>query len=131
MEDRSEGSLGSYYSYELYSHQLIQITSSEAIILEEKYNDFPRRCYHIYEDNGIDMREYHVDTHPFLRDMIKPGIHQYSGNLGVSLEKVSRPIMIIGQEKSTFQQFVFSNKYRKCPQGRNLVQPRGAGDILM
>ena len=56
------------------------------------------------------MREYHIDSRPILQDYITPGMHQYGGNLSVRKENEKRPIMLIGQDESTYHQFVFSSK---------------------
>ncbi len=47
------------------------------------------------------MRKYHIDMHPALINLIKPELHQYSGNLSVRLDKDVQPIMPIGQDVST------------------------------
>ena len=107
IEDRNERFLGSYYAYELRCHRWIQMTSTLAIDIEKKNKDFPLRCYHSYSLDGNEMREYHIDTHPLLRELIDPGMHQYGGNLSVCLEEGTRPIMFIGQDESTFHQFIF------------------------
>ena len=39
--------------------------------------------------------------------------------------------MSIDQDESTYHQFVFSSKYWKAPLGRNFIQPKGSGEILM
>ena len=39
--------------------------------------------------------------------------------------------MLIGQDESTYHQFVFSSKQWKGPSGRNFILPKGDGEILM
>ena len=42
-----------------------------------------------------------------------------------------RPLMLIGQDESTYHQYVFSNKHWKGPTGLNFILPKSSGDILM
>ena len=58
-------------------------------------------------------------------------MHQYSGNLSVWVPKDSRSIVLIGQDESTYHQYIFSSEQWKGPAGRNFIQPKGVEKILM
>ena len=83
------------------------MTSEQAIEIEKNNSDFPLRYYLCYELEGGEIREYHIDKHPVMQELIQPGMHNYGGIFSVRLEEVTRPIMLIGQDESTFHQFIF------------------------
>ena len=72
----------------------------EKIKLEKEHMDLPHNCYHEFSCNEIDMREYHIDTHPILKELTPPGMHQYGVNISVCFDQNTRPLMMIGQYKS-------------------------------
>ena len=39
--------------------------------------------------------------------------------------------MLIGQDESTYHQYIFSKKHWKGPTGLNFILPKGEGEILM
>ena len=131
VDDRNGRFLGKYYDYELSTHRWIQVTEETSNKLETLHNDFPKNCYHSYKNNNINMREYHIDTHPILQNYITPVMQTYGGNLSVRKETGQRQIMLIGQDESTYHQYVFSSKQWKGPSGRSFIQPKGDGEILM
>jgi hypothetical protein len=61
------------------------------------------------------MREYHVDMHKTFYDYVSDTNKQYGGNLSIRLPVGVRPVLMIGQDESTFHQFVFSKKQGKGP----------------
>ena len=83
--------------------------------------------------NGISeqYREYHIDTHPVLLNYVDIGNRKYGGNLSVRRDKARLPLMIIGQDESTFHQYIFANKSWKSSSGTNQIMPKSIGDILM
>ena len=131
VKDREERFLGTYYNYEIRSYRWIQITDEVAVKLEEEHTDFPKSCYYQYSVDGRMMREYHIDTHDSLSKYINSSNEQYGGNLSTRLEIGAKPLMLIGQDESTYHQFVFSKRHWKPKSGMNFILPKSTGEILM
>ena len=53
------------------------------------------------------------------------------GCLSVRFPAAEKPIMLIGQDESTFHQLVFSRRGWKTPMGHSFIQPKGDGEMLM
>ena len=102
-----------------------------AKVLEIEHIDFPTNCYHEYSSNGKNFREYHIDCHDSLLRYVDENKKQYGGNLSVRRDGNKRPIMMIGQDESTYHQYIFSNRYWKGPNGSNFIVPKSSGDIVM
>ena len=47
------------------------------------------------------------------------------------MDRNKKPIMIVGQDESTYHQFFFSKKQWKGPKGRQMIMPKGDGEMLM
>jgi hypothetical protein len=77
------------------------------------------------------MREYRLDTHKAFYDYMTANNKQYGGDLSVGLCVGECPIMLVGQDKSTFHQFVFSKKQWKGPNGKAFIMPKSEGEIYM
>lgn len=56
------------------------------------------------------MREYYVDTHPTLLDHISGDDKNYRGNLSVRQRQDEIPLLMIGQDASTFHHFQLSKR---------------------
>ena len=104
------------------------------IELELQDPNFPRNCYCKYTyDRGataVSFRNYHIDMHPCLAEFVEDAYKLYGGNLSVKFDKTKR-LMSIGQDESTYHQFIFSKKYWKVPTGLNFISPKGEGGILI
>ena len=81
--------------------------------LEEENSNFPLNCHYLYvnAENG-NMREYHVDTHEELLKHISDSTAEFGGNLSVRING-RRPVLLVGQDESTFHQYTFSKKVGK------------------
>jgi hypothetical protein len=64
------------------------------------------------------MREYHVDMHKTFCDYMSHGNKKYGGDLSGRLPVGVRPVLMVGQDESTFHQFIFSKKQWKGPNGK-------------
>ena len=51
--------------------------------------------------------------------------------MSVRFDKTKKPLMLIGQDESTYHQYIFSKKHWKGPTGLNFILPKGEGEILM
>ena len=86
----------------------MQLKEAEALILEKINNNFPKNCYYLYVTNeNENMREYHVDTYNKLLSFVSDDTEEFGGNLSVRLNG-RRPVLLVGQDESTFHQYTFS-----------------------
>ena len=85
----------------------MQIEESLALDLEGEHMDFPRTGFYSYNLNETLYREYHVDSHVSLSQYICDSSVVYGGNLSVRKNDNDRPIMLIGQDESTYNQYAF------------------------
>ena len=53
------------------------------------------------------------------------------GDLSARRGKTKKPLLIFGQDESTFHQYCFSKNYWKSPDGKSFIQPKGTGEIVM
>ena len=105
LYDREERSLPKYFKYELRTYRWVQLKEEKAIELENSVQ-LPKAFY-AYEREGEAMREYHVDTHKDLINFVHSKC--YSGDLSVRIG-INRPVLLVGQDETTFHQLSFSNQ---------------------
>ena len=86
------------------------------------------KAFSAYEREGEAMREYHVDTHKDLINFVHSKC--YGGDLSVRIG-VNRPVLLVGQDETTFHQLSFSKKQWKCPKGKCFLLPKTEGEIYM
>jgi hypothetical protein len=55
----------------------------------------------------------------------------FGGNLSVRFPQGKQPLIIVGQDEMITYQFLFSAKSWKCPQGEELILPKGEGEGIM
>ena len=72
--------------------------------------------------NEKKMREYHVDTHECFSAASK-----YEKNLSIQQNPSTRPIMMVGQDKSVFKQYSFGHKCWVGPGGETQLLPKSDG----
>jgi hypothetical protein len=73
---------------------------------------------------GARMREHHVDMHKAFCAFVSDNNKQFGGNLSIRLPAGVRPILMIGQDESTFHQYVFSKQQWKGPNGKAFLMPK-------
>ena len=76
------------------------------------------------------MREYHIDTHNYLQQFLSTPLEKTFGGRK-SVRHTGKPLMIVGQDESTYHQYVFSKKNWKTPTGRSQLVPKGVGEMYM
>ena len=131
VDDRNNRFLEEYFDLELKTYRWVQVIEATAITLELEHDDFPSKVYYEYSVGDDTYREYHIDTHNSLVEFILPENVKYGGNLSHRLPVGSRPIMILGQDESTFNQLIFSSRYWQGPKGMSFITPKSTGEILM
>ena len=129
--DRNERFLLDYFKKERYTMRWVQITELKGKELENEIENFPKNCYHNYKDleMNISMREYHIDTSKILENYIPNADKKYGGSK--SVRYTGRPLMMIGQDESTYHQYIFSNKSWKSPSGAAPLLPKSVGEMYM
>ena len=131
VADRNDRFLLEYFRLEKCAHRWAQLKEVEAVYLENNSNNYPKHCYYSYiSDEGISMREYHIDTHKALFAFVSDSTSHFGGNLSVRIDG-RRPVLLVGQDESTFHQYTFSKKSWKGPNGSNFLIPKSEGDIYM
>ena len=130
---RNENFLLQYFKYEQRCYRWVQLTDENIENIMKDYEDFPKNACYDYVDttSNLQMHEYHIDTHPCLNNYIATDNLKYGGNLSVRKDDNEKPLMLIGQDESTYHQFTFSKKQWKGPQGHHMIQPKGEGEMLM
>ena len=135
VKDRDKRFLNSYFKAEIRAHRWVQIDNKTAEELKKSNVDFLIDCCYIYDGqmNGlaVSMREYHVDTHKCLVPYIKQENVEMGGNLSVRIGLDERPSIMLGQDESTFHQFVFSKKNWKGSTGKSILLPKSRGESVM
>ena len=108
VHDRDNQFLKEYFFHGLKTYRWLQVESSVATDLENQHIDFPRNCSYIYTKNGKEFREYHIDMHYSLENYVSVKNQKYGGNLSVRFPTGARPLLLIGQDESTYHQYIFS-----------------------
>ena len=128
IEDRDFRFLNRYFEYELRCHRWVHIKRTDAVLLGKDNPSFAVDACYRFKIDDIDYNEYHMDTHICLQfDDHKPFDYKISIRKPAHL----KPLIIFGQDESTYHQFVFSNKNWKSDTGASQIQPKGLGEILM
>jgi hypothetical protein len=75
------------------------------------------------------MVEFYVDNHSFLHSIAnKMGYSLMGGNLSVRKPELpSKPVIIFGQDKCVFNQFLLGNRQRLGPEGQRELLPKTDG----
>jgi hypothetical protein len=79
----------------------------------------------------IEMREYHIDSHPVFETYVLEENQKFGGNLSVRKLAHECPVLIIGQDKSIYRQFIFSKKGWVGANGQQQLRPKDDGHGLM
>ena len=77
------------------------------------------------------MREYHIDTHAILNSFLSVSDSKYGGSTSVRKPDNVRPLMMVGQDESTYHQYLFGKKSWTGIEGYNFKLPKGVGEIMM
>ena len=127
-EDRNNRFLIAYFSAERQKHRWVHLPEAKAIQLEAADKRFPKNCYYQYDNEGGEkMREYHVDTDRVLINYITDNAKRMGGSLSIR----NRPLILVGQDKSTYHQFLFTKKQWKGIEGHHFLLPKSTGKMLM
>jgi hypothetical protein len=134
MKDRNKRFLVEYYKLERRAHRWVQLTEEKANELEGTLSKPPLQqnvSYNYTTPDGVQMREYHLDTHKTFGDFVSANNKQFGGDLSIRLRAGERPVLLVSQDESTFHQFIFSKKQWKGPNGKSFLMPKSEGEIYM
>ena len=69
-----------------------------------------------------------MDTHHSFLDQ---GQYPFGYKCSIRKPPDQRPVILIGQDESTFHQYIFSNRNWVNNKGSSPILPKGFGDMLM
>jgi hypothetical protein len=117
-------------------HRWIQVTKETAEgwrrekTKPSQFNLNAKGNAYLSEDN-IEMVEFHVDDHDFLHDVANEmGYGAMGGNLSVR-KPSNKPLMILGQDNSIFNQYLLGNRQWVGPDAQRALLPKTDGLSLM
>ena len=133
VKDRNNRFLVEYFIAERRSHRWVQINETTAKNLEQNETNFPKNCFHQYLGDGGEytMHEYHIDTHKCLFQFVPDCDKIFGASLSIRKDQNVRPLILIGQDESTYHRFIFAKKQWKGPLGQHQLLPKSEGEILM
>ena len=131
-----------YLKLERRAHRWVLVKHSEldALIIEEKVVPHIRKfgtdvtetlCARSLLESQPDEKtyEFHVDTSehfiPFVTNQ------EFRGDLSCRMMCVERPVLIIGQDESAFEQNLYASGTWVDSDGKGAIRPKGAGYGLM
>ena len=112
-----------YFQYEKNTYRLVHLKEIDAIHMEkDNDNKLLENTFVEFIYDNQKMREYHVDTLPAFTT------EKYTKVLSVKRDaSLTRPLMIIGQDKTVFKQYSFSRKCWVGPGGETHLLPKSDG----
>ena len=132
---RNDVFLNEYFESELRCYRWVTVTKTTEIQFKEDIEDVPTNCSFDYtslvDGEDIEYREYHSDSHPVLIKYVSIEGKKYGGDLSERRDKTLPPLMILGQDESTFHQYIFAKRSWKNISGYNQIVPKSVGDLLM
>ena len=85
---------------------------------------------YIYQNNRDETYiEFHIDNHPMFTGL--GSVHPFGGNLSVRKLPSELPLIIWGQDKCIFRQFIFRNMTWTGPKGETPLMPKTEGQGIM
>eukprot|EP00978_Attheya_sp_CCMP212_P032127 scaffold123909_cov56-Attheya_sp.AAC.1 len=124
-----------YFGLEIRTYRFVQLTEEAALDLEQLEKNpleqgLARREW--TAEDGIQMREYHIDCHPRLLHFVSEQNRTiHGGDLSVYLPEGVRPLLICGQDESVYYQYLFSSRAWHSHQGETTLVPKSLGNTLM
>ena len=119
------------------THRWIQISRSKLeSILRNPTDENEKKLYefspfdHGYaytNEDGEEMREYHVDDNPYFMDLGNAAPNGYGGNLSVRMKPCEKPALIWGQDETVMHQNRFSHKQWATPEGEVAITQKSDG----
>ena len=78
------------------------------------------------------MAEFHVNDYEFLHSVANEmGFGAFRGNLSVCKHPGTKPLMIVGQDESVFNQFLLKARQWVRPDGWRALLPKADGLSLL
>ena len=103
-----------YFQHELQSHYWYQLPEEERMRLVEK-DELDKNSGYKYTIDDKIMYEYHVDDHNTFQEKCK--YLPFGGNLSLQMSDNQTPVMIFGQDKCIFCQYLILKGMWTCPDG--------------
>ena len=117
---------------ERQTYHWVHTESTIAMKFEEAGKMFPKKCSYDYTvgDSSVKYRECYIDTYRSLGKFIVDGNKAYGGNLSIRFVKKKRQLIMLGQDESTYHQYIFSKKQWIFPTGQKNIMPKGVSETL-
>jgi len=84
--------------------------------------------FHYKTKDGVDMVEYHIDSHSLFQDRM--AATEFGGNLSVRLKKGEWPLVSFGHDECIFKQYLLTKKWT-LPSGEKKPVPKDEGMGVM
>ena len=112
---------------EPYCKRWVQVSKSEA----ETIKDLDIELGHHYFDiiNNKEMIEFHIDY--WERNKAPPSPTPVTPSTSIRVSSQATPLIIVGQDKSVFAQFLIGSKTWTGPAGQRPLLPKSEGDGYM
>lgn len=129
-----KGYITQYLANEIRSHRWIQLPISRVEALEKEFLEFNRDDGFEYENNNLTFFEFHIDYHECFTSewqTIGVPVPEFGANLSVRKKESEKQIIMIGQDKCIFKQFLFSHKHWALPDDTTPPMPKEEGQGVM
>ncbi len=112
---------------EPYCKRLVQVSKSEA----ETIKDIDIELGHHYFDiiNNKEMLKFHIDY--WEQNKAPPSPTPVTPTTSIRVSSRATPLIIVGQDKSVFAQYLLGSKTWTGPAGQRLLLPKSEGDSYM
>jgi len=112
---------------ELKTHRWIQLTEDEYAKLS--FQVLAKPVEYTDDVTGKKMFQFHVDDHEELQALANKKYGEFGGNVHYTWK--GKPVIIFGQDESTFNQYAFGNKLWVGSNGERAFLPKHNGMGLM
>ena len=110
----------------------IQVLAAEANELIDAGKVLPEDGYCYMDSNGIDKVEFQVDSTELFHQRMNNNSHfPFGGNLSVHMPPGTKLLIIFGQDKCIFKQYIFQQMYWVGHNGEVPLVPKDKGARLM
>ena len=117
-----------YLNDEVRAHRWIQITLVESQELELN-GSIALNCGCNYNDDDVDMVEYHIDTSYVFKERLH--LLPFGGNLSVRKPVDTKTVIYFGQDEAIIKQFLFLTKMWVGPHRERPLLPEDEGSGTM
>jgi hypothetical protein len=119
-----------YFEYERRMHRWIQLSYSQALKPARKWEDVKNTGFSYKDSSDNQMAEFHVDNLKLFQQEMNEK-NRLGGRLSVWFPNHLKPLIIIGHDECTFQQYSLSKKFWVAPDGQWVLVPKDKRQCVM